>query len=246
MLAIGAQTPVLALLALRRPRVLVAVVAPYLVLVPVAVAIGGLAPTLELGALLLAAAPAELAAPALARAVGGRAETAAAVMTGTLVVSFALLLTVVGPAGASAATANTAFVALAVGAAAAGAVPTARDAVLGAIRLAANVALAILVANALVGGIAALDGGSVLAALALLAAGTLAAAVGTAVLGGDVVASVLGGGTRDFAVAATLAADLAPSAAALPLVYGALLFGLLGALAAARALRSRSARRNGA
>src|SRR5438132_738939 len=140
MLAIGAQTPVLALLALRRPRVLVAVVAPYLVLVPVAS----------------------------------------------------------------------------------------------------------LVANALVGGIAALDGGSVLAALALLAAGTLAAAVGTAVLGGDVVASVLGGGTRDFAVAATLAADLAPSAAALPLVYGALLFGLLGALAAARALRSRSARRNGA
>src|SRR5205823_4951259 len=170
MLAIGAQTPVLALLALRRPRVLVAVVAPYLVLVPVAVAIGGLAPTLALGALLLAAAPAELAAPALARAVGGRAETAAAVMTGTLVVSFALLL----------------------------------------------------------------------------AAGTLAAAVGTAVLGGDVVASVLGGGTRDFAVAATLAADLAPSAAALPLVYGALLFGLLGLLAAARALRSRSARRNGA
>src|SRR5207245_6413477 len=131
MLAIGAQTPVLALRALRRPRVLVAVVAPYLVLVPVAVAIGGLAPTLALGALLLAAAPAELAAPALARAVGGRAETAAAVMTGTLVVSFALLLTALGPARASEATANTAFIAFLVGISAAGAVPPLRAALLG-------------------------------------------------------------------------------------------------------------------
>ena len=219
---------------------------PYAVLVPVAIGVGQAAPSLAVGALLLAIAPAELAAPALARALGGRIETAAALMTGTLVVSFALLLAALGPARASAATANTAFIAFIVGVSAAGAVPPLRDALLGPIRVAANIALAILIASALVSGIAALDPATFAAALALLVAGGLAAALAAAVLGGDVPASVLGAGTRDFAVAATLAADVTPAGAAVPLGYGALLFGLAGGVIATRPLREHFARRNDA
>lgn len=203
---------------------------PYAALLPVATAIGRLAPDLAAGALLLAIAPAELAAPALARLVGGRMETAAALLTGTLVVSFALMLATLGTTGGSGAIVNTALVAFLVGVSAGGALPQLRDALLVPIRAAANVALAILVVSAVLGGIAALEAITLVAAAALLVTGLAAAAVAAVLFGGDARAAGLGGGTRDFAVAATLAAGVRPEAAALPLAYGALLF-LAAALA---------------
>jgi hypothetical protein len=213
-------------------------VLPYGVLVPLALAIGALAPGLAAGALVLAIAPAELAAPALARLLGGRMENAAAVVTGTLVVSFALLLTMFG-AAASAATTNTALFAFVAGAAVAGAVPLLRDAVLPLIRAASALALAILVVAALVEGAPALRPETAIAALALLGVGSLAAAIVAAVFGGEPRAIMLGGGTRDFAVAATLAVRAGgDAAAAVPLAYGALLFAALAVVFFWRRMRA--------
>ena len=187
---------------------------------------------------MLAIAPAELAAPAVARLLGGRMENAAAVVTGTLAVSFALMLTTFGT-GASAAAANTALFAFVAGAAVAGAAPLLRDALLPLIRGASAVGLAILVVVALVAGFSALRPETALAALALLAAGSLAALIVAVLLGGEPRAIVLGGGTRDFAVAATLAVRAGgDDAAAVPLAYGALLFACVAVVVFARRMRS--------
>jgi len=208
------------------------------VLVPLAIAIGALAPSLAAGALVLAIAPAELAAPALAWRVGGRMETAAAVVTGTLVVSFALVLTMFG-SGAGAAPANAALFAFVAGAAIAGTVPPLRDALLPVIRGASALALGILVVVALVSGFPALRPETAIAAVALLAAGALVASLVAALLGGEPRAIVLGGGTRDFAIAATLAVRTGgDAAAAVPLAYGALLFAALAVVVAARRMRA--------
>src|SRR5688572_11520212 len=87
--AIGARTPLVALLALRRPRNLAALLVPYAGLALVAFLIA------DPAAALLAFAPAPLLGPRLARAVGVREETVGALMTGTVVVSFPLLVAVI-------------------------------------------------------------------------------------------------------------------------------------------------------
>src|SRR5438093_1604355 len=120
----------------------------------------------------------------------------------------------------------------------AGTVPPLRDALLPVIRGASALALAILVVVALVSGFPALRPETAIAAVALLAAGALVASLVAALLGGEPRAIVLGGGTRDFAIAATLAVRTGgDAAAAVPLAYGALLFAALAVVVVARRMR---------
>ena len=80
------RTPLLALLALRRPRNLAPIVLAYAGLGLVAVVVG--APVVAI----LALSPSPLIGPAIARFVGARAETVGALLTGTVVLSFPLLI----------------------------------------------------------------------------------------------------------------------------------------------------------
>ena len=87
-------------------------------------------------------------------------------------------------------------------------------------------------------GFPALRPETAIAAVALLAAGALVASLVAALLGGEPRAIVLGGGTRDFAIAATLAVRTGgDAAAAVPLAYGALLFAALAVVVVARRMR---------
>lgn len=215
-----------------------AVAVPCGALTALALVVGSVAPGLSTGALVLAFSPAELAAPALARALGGRTETAAALMTGTVVLSIALLLAFFGVTAAGTAV-NTALFALVIGAAVAGSVPTLRDALLPLIRAASWTALGILVVAAIVRSAPALRLDALVAAVAFLVVGTAAGALVRTLFGGDLRAIASGGGTRDFAVAATVAVDVAgDDAAVLPLAYGAVLFGLFAVIALARRARA--------
>ena len=204
---------------------------PYGTLIPLALAIGALAPGLTGGALALAVSPAELAAPALARALGGRMETAAALVAGSIVVSLALL------AAASAGIVSAATFAFAVGVAVGGSLPTLRDALLPLIRGASNIALAVLAVVAIARALPAANATAVIAALVMLLAGIATAGLVAFFLGGDWRAFSVGGGTRDFAIAATLAAVHDASAAVLPVIYGGVLFAVLGAATIVRRAR---------
>lgn len=206
---------------------------------PAALLIADVAPALAVGAIVLAISPAELAAPALARALGGRMETAAAITVGTVVLSLALLGSIVSQTGAAQATVGMAFFGFMAGVVLGGSAPRVRDALLPTLRAAGRVALTILVVGALVAAIPALRADTAVAALALLAAGVVPAWLVVGFLGGDRTGIVLGGGTRDFAVAATVASAAGGGAAssALPLVYGALLFGGAGLVAMLRGRR---------
>ena len=222
----GAQTPLLALFALRRRRTLLVVVGPYALLAPLAVILGTAvdAPT-RLGLLALAVAPAELAAPGIARAIGARIDTAGAYLAGTVVVSFALTFAFLGPSAPLAiGAARDAAFAFLIGMTFGGALPTIRDRILTPLRRAGDLALLVLVAVAIAGAAAHISGQSVALALLMLAGGATATVAAAALGGGDRWSALPGAGTRDFAVAATIVGSATPAAAAVPLVYGGLLF----------------------
>src|SRR5207249_2832491 len=80
------RTPLLALLSLRRARNLGAVLAPYAALAVFAVFVDDPAVTI------LAFSPSALVGPRIARLLGAREESAGALMTATVVISFPLLL----------------------------------------------------------------------------------------------------------------------------------------------------------
>ena len=216
----GTRTPLLALLSLRRPRNLAAIALPYAGLGLVAVIVGD--PVVAI----LALAPSPLVGPALARFVGAREETVGALLTGTIVLSFPLLLAAMPGLSANV---NISLFAFVIGAALAGAVPMFRDAVLPIVDGARYVALAIILGAAAIVAISLVDPRAVGIAALMLLVGTVAAAIGATVFRGDGLAAAMGAGLRDPAVAAGLAltSGLA-GAAALPLAYAALLALSLG------------------
>jgi hypothetical protein len=211
----------------------VLVIAPYAVVVPLAF---GVAERLEAGTaaglVALALAPGWLLAPALVSAAGGRrADMAGALLLGTVILSFLLVVTrpaasILGLTGAQA------FV---VASLAAGAMPQIRDRILVPIRWAGYLAGFVVVVLAVAGG-PAIHARTVIVALAA-ALITLAVAGAVALaLRRDVFSAVGAAGTRDPIVAIAIAwATGGTDATAVPLVSAA----ILGIAAAALVLRRR-------
>jgi hypothetical protein len=216
----GTRTPLLALLALRRPRNLAPIVFAYAALGLVAVVAA------DPAAAILALAPSPLVGPALARFVGARTESVGALVTGTAVLSFPLLMTAIP---GLAPTVNVALFAFVIGAALAGSVPLLRDAILPIVDGARYVALAVILGAATLGAVAFLDPRAAGVAALVLVVGGVAAAIGAVVFGGNWIAAALGAGTRDPAVAAALAISVGlAGGGAVPVAYAALLVLSLG------------------
>lgn len=216
----GMRTPLLALLALRRPRHLAAIALPYAGLGLVALIAGDPVVTI------LALSPSLLVGPAVARFVAARAETVGALLSGTIVLSFAQLFAAILGLGPGV---NAALFAFVIGAALAGSVPILRDAILPIVDGGRYVALAIILGGASVAALSLVDARTVGVAVVLLLVGTVSAAIGAILLGGDGIAAAIGAGTRDPAVAAGLAISSGlAGAAAIPLAYAALLALTLG------------------
>jgi hypothetical protein len=216
----GTRTPLLALLALRRPRNLAAIALPYAGLGLVAAIVRD--PVVAI----LVLSPSPLIGPTLARFVAAREERVGALLTGTIVLSFPLLLASIPGLAPKV---NVALFAFVIGTALAGAVPIFRDAMLPIIDGGRYVAFAIILAAATLIAISFVDLRAVGMAAALLALGAVSAAIGAFAFGGDGVAAAIGAGTRDPAVAAALAiASGLAGAAAVPVAYAALLALSLG------------------
>ena len=216
----GTRTPLLALLALRRPRNLAPIVLAYAGLGVIAVIVGD--PVVAI----LALSPAPLIGGTLARFVGAREETVGALLTGTIVLSFPLLLAAIPGMGPQV---NVALFAFVIGAALAGAVPLFRDAILPIVDGARYVALAIILGGAGVAAISFVDPRAVGVAALVLLVGAVSAAIGAMLFGGDAFAAAIGAGMRDPAVAAGLAiASGLAGGAGVPLAYAALLALSLG------------------
>lgn len=207
-------------MALRRPRNLAPIVLAYVGLGLVALLVGD--PVVAI----LALSPAPLIGPALARFVAARAETVGALLTGTIVLSFPLLIANIPGVGPNA---NVALFAFVIGAALAGSVPVLRDLMLPIVDGARYVALAIILGAAAAAALSFVDPRSVGVAALVLLVGTVSAAVGAILFRGDGLAAAIGAGTRDPAVAAGIAivSGLA-GGAAVPLAYAGLLVLSLG------------------
>jgi len=216
----GTNTPLLALLSLRRPRNLAPILLAYAGLGVVAVIVGDPVVTI------LALSPSPLIGPSLARFVAVRAETVGALLTGTIVLSFPLLMAAIPGLGPSV---NIALFAFVIGTALAGSLPTLRDVLLPVFDGARYVAMAIILGGAALSAVSLVDLRAVGAAALVLLVGVLTAASGAILFGGNGIAAAIGAGTRDPAVAAALAmsAGLA-GAGSVPLAYAALLALSLG------------------
>ncbi len=227
----GTRTPLIALLALRRPKNLVPILFAYAGLGLVAVIVR------DPAAAIFALAPAPLVGPALARFARAREETVGALVTGTIGLSFPLLIAAIPGVGALpdqmplplGPNVNIALFAFVIGAALASSVPLFRDAILPIVDGARYVALAAILGATAVTAVAFVDLRSVGVAALMLLVGTVCAAIGAILFGGDGIAAALGAGTRDPAVTAAFAisAGLA-GGAAVPLAYTALLVLSLG------------------
>lgn len=216
----GTRTPLLALLALRRPRNLAPIVFGYAGLGLVAVVVGD--PVVAI----LALSPSPLIGPALARFANARAETVGALLTGTVVLSFPLLIAAIPGLAPNV---NVSLFAFVLGTALAGSVPTLRDALLPIVDGARYVALAIILGGAALAALALVDGRAVGVAALVLLVGWVSSAIAAMLFGGNGIAAAIGAGTRDPAVAAGLAIAVGlAGAAAVPLAYAALLALSLG------------------
>jgi hypothetical protein len=216
----GTRTPLLALLALRRPRNLAPIVLAYAGVGLVAVVVGD--PVVAI----LAMSPSPLVGPALARLVAARTETVGALLIGTIVLSFPLLI---AATPGLAPNVNVGLFAFVIGGALAGSVPTMRDVMLPILDGARWVALAIILGAAALLALSFVDARAVGMAALVLLVGTVTSAIGAILFGGDRVAAAIGAGTRDPAVAAALAISLGlAGGAAVPLAYAALLALCLG------------------
>jgi len=205
---------------LRRPRNLVPILLAYAGLGAVAVIVGD--PVVAI----LALSPSPLIGPSLARFVAARAVTVGAVLTGTIVLSFPLLMAAIPGLGPSV---NIALFAFVIGTALAGSLPTLRDVLLPVFDGARYVAVAIILGGAGLAAVSLVDLRAVGVAALVLLVGVLTAASGAILFGGNGIAAAIGAGTRDPAVAAALAmsAGLA-GAGSVPLAYAALLALSLG------------------
>jgi len=205
---------------LRRPRNLAPILLAYAGLGVVAVIVGD--PVVAI----LALSPSPLIGPSLARFVAARAETVGALLTGTIVLSFPLLMAAIPGLGPSV---NIALFAFVIGTALAGSLPTLRDVLLPVLDGARYVAVAIILGGAGLAAVSLVDLRAVGVAALVLLVGVLTAASGAILFGGNGIAAAIGAGTRDPAVAAALAmsAGLA-GAGSVPLAYAALLALSLG------------------
>jgi len=205
---------------LRRPRNLAPILLGYAGLGVVAVIVGD--PVVAI----LALSPSPLIGPSLARFVAVRAETVGALLTGTIVLSFPLLMAAIPGLGPSV---NIALFAFVIGTALAGSLPTLRDVLLPVFDGARYVAVAIILGGAALSAVSLVDLRAVGVAALVLLVGVLTAASGAILFGGNGIAAAIGAGTRDPAVAAALAmsAGLA-GAGSVPLAYAALLALSLG------------------
>ena len=216
----GTRTPLLALLSLRRPRNLAPIVLAYAALGLVAAIVGD--PVVAI----LALSPSPLIGPAFARFVAAREETVGALLTGTIVLSFPLLIAAMPGLAPNV---NIGLFAFVIGAALASSVPTMRDVVLPIIDGTRYVALAIILGAATLVALSFIDPRAVGVAALVLLVGTVTAAIGAVLFGGDALAAAIGAGTRDPAVPAALVILLGlAGAAAVPLAYAALLALSLG------------------
>jgi hypothetical protein len=209
------------------------VIAPYAVVVPLAFVVAErLEAVTAAGLVALALAPGWLLAPAIVNAAGGRrSDMAGALLLGTVILSFVLVVT--RPDASM--LALTGAQALVVASLAAGAMPQVRDRVLVPVQWAGYLAGLVVVVLA-VGGGPAIHAQTVIVALgAALATLVVAGAVARA-LRRDMFSAVAAAGTRDPIVAIALAwATGGTDATAVPLLSAA----ILGIVAAALVLRRR-------
>ena len=223
------------MLALRRIRTLALVALPYAVgLLALPSLAAGLREADRIGLTAVAIAPALLAGPVLAGWIGGRMDRIGALVIGSIGASFILAL--VRGAGA-AATAQSAMLAFVVGAGVASALPMLPGFVRTAIRRVGDVAFLVLLASA----VTRFDelGTATLIVTVVLFAATAATAVIVARVGGvDLRSAIVGGGTRDPAVATALALA-AGGATVVPALWAVLVAALLGALAVANRRKPR-------
>ncbi len=203
-------------------------IAPYAVGVPlVFVAAERLEAANAAGLVALALAPGALLASAVVSAAGGRrSDMAGALLLGTLIASFVLLVSR-PDASTLALTGAQAFVLASL---AAGAMPQFRDRALVALRWAGYVAGFAVVALAVAGG-SKIDATTVIAALAAVAVTLAVAAAAALALRRDVLSAVAAAGTRDPIVAIAVAwATGGPAATGVPVVSAAILGIVAGAL----------------
>jgi hypothetical protein len=184
------------------------------------------------GLVALVVAPGALLAPALVSAAGGRrADMAGALLLGTTILSFVLVVTRPG----STTLALTAAQAFVVASLAAGAIPTIRDLILIPLRWAGYGAAATLVILAAAGR-PAIDATTVMVALVAVAVTLAAAGIVALALRRDLFSALAGAGTRDPIAAVAIAwATGGSDATAVPLVSAA----ILGIVAAAVIFRRR-------
>ncbi len=226
----GARTPLLAMRALLRLRNLALILVPAAAMGAVALLLQGrVDERVAAGAIALAVVPAPFIAPELIGRMRGRADTAGALLLGTVMVS----VLVIGSRGALAAGALfTATEAFAVPAMFANALPTIRDRVLVPLRVLGWIALVVIFAAALTTLLPPLFDRtasgteqlptltSLLVAAAIFVAGTASTAATARAAGGTVRAAIAGSGLRDPALAIVLATIVSgPDAATVPLVY---------------------------
>ncbi|HEV8656275.1 MAG TPA: hypothetical protein VGR85_12265 [Candidatus Limnocylindria bacterium] len=204
------------------------VIAPYAVSVPLALGIAARLDTATAAGLVaVTLAPGALLAPAFVSAAGGRrSDMAGALLLGTVILSFVLVVTRPG-ATTLAVTAAQAF---AVASLVAGAMPTVRDRLLVPLRWAGHLAAAALILLAVASG-PKVDLGTVVVALAGLALTLGVAGAVALALRRDLLSAPAAVGTRDPLVATALAWSTAGAdATAVPLVSAAILGIAAGAL----------------
>ena len=209
------------------------VIAPYAVSVPVVLMVAErLEAATAAGLVALALAPGSFLAPGLVSAAGGRrADMAGALLLGTVIISFVLVVT--RPAASTLAlTAAQAFV---VASLAASALPQVRDRILAPLRWAGYLAGLVVILLAIAGG-PPIDAVTVIVALAATGVTLVVAGAAAIALRRDVFSAVAAAGTRDPIVAIALAwATGGSEATAVPIVSAA----ILGIVAAALMLRPR-------
>ena len=229
MFATGAQTPLLALLSLRRAPNLFVVAFPYVALGLLLLPLSGFT-----GLALLVLGPAPLIGGRIAPLVGARQDRVGALGVATLVIAFVLLL---GGTPAVAGVLQPVIIAFVAGLVLAGTVPTLRDRLLPLLDGARYVAIGVILVILAVVAAPTLDGRSVGIAAGVLLVGVIAAAAIAAVMGTDPVSAALGAGIRDPVVAGGLIlATGGGDALAIPLAYAGLLAVALLALGLGRKL----------
>jgi len=196
--------------------------------VPLAFAVADrLRPATASGLVALALAPGALLAPSIVSAAGGRrSDTTGALVLGTVILSFVLVATRPG----TSALAVTAAQAFAIASLVAGAVPTLRDRLLGALRWAGHLAMVVVFVLAVASG-PVVDAGTLIAAVATCALALGVAGVVALALRRDLFSAVAAAGTRDPVVAIALAWSMGgPDATAVPLVNAVVVGIVAGAL----------------